>query len=291
MKNALILILIGSFIGRVYGQQEPISSMFWNNVVHTNPGAIGLNYRRAASVLWRNQWTAINGAPTCLWGNYAERSEKLHGTAGMSYEYDVIGYSKSHTLLANYAYQLVKGNYTYSFGISAGLKTNFLHPVWIAPQPTIDPSIPTSSVGSNFQADLGVVVHTDKWNIGASVTQLNGGKIRYSDGSYFQNVPHLWLMGDYEWKLTDQLRVKPQFQVFTDFKKIGFTGNVLGTFKSNYWLGLNLTNQTNFFLGASAGIDWKSRYRIGYGLHATISKIGNVNYGLTHEIVLAYLIK
>src|SRR4051812_17678162 len=87
-------------------QQEPRSSFFWNNYMHTNPAMTGAVYKHQANAQWRNQWTKTNGAPTTLWVNYAAKIDQVNSGIGVSYEYDVIGLNKSHTALLSYAYHI-----------------------------------------------------------------------------------------------------------------------------------------------------------------------------------------
>lgn len=265
--------------------------MFWNNYAHTNPATIGLFQKRAANVLWRNQWTKINGAPTTLWVNYAERLDKFHSAVGIAYEYDVIGFNRQHTTLFNYAYHVKMGESVVSFGISAGTVTSQIDPDWISPSTLNDPALPTESRDTKFQSDFGIVFHRQKWNMGASITQWNRAKVFYANDASYQYATHFWLFGDYTFQPVEQLQLKPQVQVCSDGVKTTFSANVLATFRENYWFGVNSMNFTNISLGVCGGMDIRNKYRVGYGISKSFIESGDLDFGWTHEIVLSYLIK
>ena len=88
------------FSSHAFSQSEAEQTLFTNNYANLNPAMSGLIYKREANVLWRNQWTAVNGAPTTLWANYNQQLSQVHGSVGLNYYYDVIGHNKCIRLLS-----------------------------------------------------------------------------------------------------------------------------------------------------------------------------------------------
>lgn len=283
---SLSLIAIISFIGR--SQNETPSTLFWNNYIHFNPAMTGLQYKRAANAQWRNQWTSINGAPTVLWANYAQKIDKIHGAAGISYEYETIGFNQQHTALATYAFHLPVKNMVLSFGTSMGALTMQTTGKWIYPDTPNDPSIP-KSWQTNFQTDLGIALHHEKWNIGLSITELNNSAAFNSKNGYRSNGH---FNADYKVTLNTAWSLTPALHIYTDWVKSGSHSSLMAR-RKNLWFGANIQNIIlgGRSYGGMLGYDFKEKFRVGYSLEYDDLQIYENRPNLTHEVILSYLLK
>lgn len=267
-----------------FSQQEPRTSFFWNNYMHTNPAMTGANYKHHANAQWRNQWTNTNGAPTTLWANYAMRLDSIHHAIGVSYEYDVIGIQKSQTALLTYAYHLPIKNVVLSFGASAGLNSSNIDYASNSSFPSIHENM--------FQADFGVALRGKKWNCGISATQLSSPL--YSS-NYYSPAIHYWVFGDYTFNLGEKWTLTPRTQVFTDTKKFTAVLAMLASFKERLWFGSTLASPAldGIGIGPMIGYDIQGKYRIGYTYEywSRKSSFGPVVQNGTHEIILSLQLK
>lgn len=257
--------------------------------MHTNPAMTGAIYKHHANAQWRNQWTKVNGAPTTLWLNYAAKIDKINSGIGASYEYGSIGFTKSQTALVSYAYHIPIKKLFLSVGASAGIKTlkiNF--------DKTFKPV---------FQCDFGLALRAEKWNIGLSVTQLEGSTFRDSLLDYIKDVPHIWLFADYAFQLGEKWKLTPRIQSYSDLNKTTSSLALIATFKENLWFGAtaSIPNRGGIYaVGPMIGYDIVGKFRLGYTYEVNLYSSSNTNlYGksevflssMTHEIILSYQLK
>lgn len=279
-----------------FSQQEPRSAFFWNNYMHTNPAMTGAIYKHHANVQWRNQWVNTNGAPTTLWANHAAKLDKINSGIGVSYEYDAGGISRSQTALLSYAFHLPVKNMFLSFGASAGIKTmkikgsDFIYSSQVPEDPLF---FKDRSLNPAFQCDFGLALHAEAWNIGLSVTQLNGAKFR---DTYFssKDEAHLWLFGDYTFQLGENWKLTPRIQTYTDLNKVCSTVALMAAFKENLWFGCTTSIPTGggiYSVGPMIGYDIVGKFRVGYTYEFWFSNSPGLFNDGTHEIILSYQLK
>lgn len=263
--------------------------------MHTNPAMTGAVYKHQANVQWRNQWTKFNGAPTTLWANYAMKLNSINSGVGVSYEYEVIGLNKSHTALASYAYHIPIKKMFLSLGASAGLKTlkfDASKLVFSTPQPHYT----TRNYNPVFQCDLGIALHSEKWNVGLSVTQLN--KATFKDSLFpYNNVVHFWVFADYTFGLGEKWSLTPRLQSFSDGKALGSTLALLATWKERLWFGGSASIPSkggSYNVGPMIGYDIAGKFRLAYTYEFWISNYSasaSIKNNGTHEILLSYQLK
>lgn len=259
--------------------------------MHTNPAMTGTHYKHLATMQWRNQWTKMNGAPTTLWASYAAKIDKINSGIGGSYEYDVIGFNKSHTALVSYAYHLPIKNMFLSFGASGGIKTLHFDANKVVTQ-VPDPFFQSRTYKPVFQCDFGIALHQEHWNVGLSSTQLNAATFRTDSLYEFKNSRHYWLFFDYTFKLNENWKLTPRFQVMTEMIKLGGTIALTASWK-DLWFGAstsaNFTNNPS--VAFLVGYDIVSKFRVGYAYEQWLSQKFQGIMGGSHEIVLSVQLK
>lgn len=292
LTRTLITLTIGLTVStNSFSQQDPRSTIFWNQYMYTNPAMTGAVYKHHANAQWRNQWTKINGAPTTLWLNYALKLDSINSGVGVSYEYDVIGVNRQHTALASYAYHIPIKKMFLSFGISAGIvNISFNNKYFVFNDPN-DPVIPSSNQ-TFFRGDLGIALHGAKWNAGLSCTKLNGYFTR-SSGPY-DLAPHYWLFGDYTFQLGKNWKLTPRAQAGSDLQYIYSIVGLTASWK-DLWFGATAANPFDggAELGLIIGYDIVGKFRLGYayefGVNTHLSN--SIKNNATHEVILSYQLK
>lgn len=284
MTKSIIFIFLLS-TSNLFAQNEGQSTLFTNNYVHFNPAMSGVRYKNEANVLWRNQWTQVNGAPADLWANYTQRIDKIHGAAGITYNYDYIGFAKTHTALANYAFHIQGKNILWSLGVAAGIQNLSTSNSQYFPK------------GTAFQANSGIAVHTRNLNAGFSISQLNSYIYKnHQSNIAYNTAPTYHLHGDYTLNFGEKWKVTPAVHFFSDLVKTGSTTSIRATYNDKLWFGVNSWNlhspvNSSQTLGPMLGYDFKQKFRVGYSLEFNEFRIYNNEPNLTHEVVLSFLLK
>src|ERR1041384_7503248 len=119
-KSFLVCFLLGvSF--QVKAQYEPQFTQYLNNEQFINPAYVGSRGCPAATLLYRDQWVGIEGAPrTATFGVHAPFMYNKIGL-GLCIMNDRIGVTNQTGIFTNYAYHLpVSENATLSFGLQGG---------------------------------------------------------------------------------------------------------------------------------------------------------------------------
>lgn len=298
LKGVLTLTLfINTFLA--FAQQEPTSTLFWNNYLHTNPAMTGAVYKHQANLTWRNY--AIKKAfqgpdyPQTIFANYALKLDKIHSGIGISYRYDSPSYQLQQTGLVSYAYHIPIKSMFLSFGISGGIKT-------------LNSQIPNSSgelitykYKPGFTSDFGIALRHEKWNVGASLTQWNGPVLHLREDSLgygFKFYAHFWFFADYRFALGENWSLTPRFQLVMD--RVSMLGNLqlIAAWKENLWFGAGVQRSVNpgssgVPISPSIGYDIKGRFRLGYTAIISVGrKYGlNIFNPVTHEAVLGFMLK
>ncbi|MDR0802819.1 PorP/SprF family type IX secretion system membrane protein [Fluviicola sp.] len=275
-------------------QQYPVSTLFGNNLIQTNPAMTGAVYKHSANVIWRGAGTASPNLPypTTLWANYAYRMDKINSGIGISYRYDAWGAQKRNTALLSYAYHIPIKSLYLSIGASAGINTlNVDYSGLIFGEP-----VPEPQFNPVFTADFGLALHHEKWNVGLSMTQLNNPTFRAKNipGSY-NLAPQFWLFADYRFNMGEKWSLTPRVQLVAD--RINLTTNiqVLATRKEKFWFGIGMKNTFGndpyFIISPMVGYDIKGKFRIGYAANISSVPDAFTHNHMTSEVVLSFLMK
>ncbi|MDX2359189.1 MAG: PorP/SprF family type IX secretion system membrane protein [Crocinitomicaceae bacterium] len=279
MRHIPLLLILFPLMLRA--QQDPLSTQFWNNYSHFNPGSMGLYYEHTASIMYRRQWESVNGAPESVHANYSTLVKKNHGL-GINYIYDHVGFSENHTANVNYNYQIMFDSYNehiLSFGVGIGLMHFSSYGDWIPPTTNEDPLIETATspiVKPNF--NTGIAYKKDYLYLGLGVTHLFN--FRKSDYSPAQ---HYYLMGDYTLRVNREFSFVPRLIVQTDAVKVNFDVSIMAILRKRYWLSAGYRYKDIITL--SAGWNILRKFKIGYSYDFSVGKLANFSNG-THEFVI-----
>ncbi len=291
MKLVLLifsLIIIG--IQFSFAQQEPTSTLFWNNYLHTNPAMTGGVYKHQANLTWNNyeikrQYAGPN-YPQTIYANYALKLDKVHSGIGISYRYDSPSFREIHTGLVSYAYHIPIKSMFLSIGISGGIKA-------------MDMYFPDrSSYTSKFTSDFGIALRHEKWNVGASLTQWNGPVLRSKDSTDYgyKFAAHFWFFADYRFQLGENWSLTPRIQTVMDRIDLVAHIQAIAMWKENLWFGAGIRTYVNGGSGIRVspmiGYDIKGRFRLGYtAVISTRNHYSPLFKSVTHEAVLGFMLK
>lgn len=289
VKNLLKLLILFVLTGNVFAQQDKLLTHFIYDKMTINPGSTGLEKGICGTLIYRNQWDKVNGAPnSAVFNVEANMGRWLPINLGLSFYHDAIGFARQNNLLLNIAYPIpvtIAGG-TLSVGVGVGMVNFGMNPTWIPPTQANDPTLPGSTSATNLDLNGGIYYRHNqgKWFAGISSTHLSESKL--IDVNY-KTFRHYNLLGGY--KFIDLFganrSLDVQAMMRTDFVKYSADINV--RYLHDQWFYAGVTYRTSDALALMIGIIPIQNFVIGYSYDLTLNKLSNISRG-THEIVLRY---
>jgi type IX secretion system PorP/SprF family membrane protein len=290
MKTILTIILV-TFSLQLTAQQDPLSSMFWNNYAHFNPAMNGLEYKHQGNVTYRNQWPSLSGGPKSIFASYSTLLGENHGV-GINYIHEKIGFTQGQILNLNYNYQIrIDDTKRISIGVATGVSIINIDPEWITPSEGPDPTLPTASKTTSSNSNLGIAYSSKKLLVGVGITHLfNNWSRLTADPLIVYTAPrHYFIHGHYKFAVGENFEIRPQALLRTDGVFISTDFNLLFTLRNKYWLGASYRNRDGF--AAMMGWDIKGKFRVSYAYDFSVSQLNNGVSGGSHEFGLGILLK
>ncbi len=323
MKFNKIISLVALLIAGIqlnYAQQLPVWNNYFLNPFLYNPARAGTDIDGGRINLGFNrQWDRMPSGPYSVYGTWDGRLKSSNTGMGATIYHDRTSNSWHNTggSLA-YAYHLPfkkDKSHFLSFGLQAGVNSisiNGLNP-W-------DPGDAATYNGRtvNFDMSVGLNYHWKGLNVGFSVPQVIGNKLRFRkvdpslettariQRQYVFMASYKAMLGKKkDWWLQPDVMVnfvKKSLPVYLDI-------NLMAGYKHIAWLAVGYTNGGGFKpdsekknwiypnaagIHATAGASIKELVDINYTFKSTVGKKGNLvlsNLGFTHEITLAFRLK
>jgi len=289
-KSLLLVLSMASCFVSI-GQFDPHFTQYMFNEAIINPGYAGSRECLSGTMLYRQQWVGLDGAPTTLTGSV--HSPIMDGKlgAGINFVNEKIGVSQRTSFSVNAAYKLKLRNATLSYGLQLGLVSLSENLAQLNLQN--DQQFVVSS-GNKTAPNLGFGMYysTEKWYGGISIPRMIHNRIDVSTGStevqnslnvgYF----HYYLTGGGVIAVNNLIKVRPNAMlkaVKGAPAQLDLNANVL--FNDMIWAGLGYRtgDDVNFMLGAFIN----KQLRVGYSYDYTLSMLQDYNTG-SHEIMIGY---
>jgi type IX secretion system PorP/SprF family membrane protein len=263
-----------------FGQLEAGYSMYRFNPQVISPAHVGSTSRSEITLMNRQQWLGIEGAPKSyvFSGNFKLGSKFGVGLNGML---DQAGPMKISTLSTDLAYhQKIQNEWTLSGGFRAGYAnlalnfdgTNLVHQG--------DPTFVNRS-SMKFNMGWGLkIAKGDGFFVSISQPRL----LKHNLGSGFRDAAYLYIMTGTKIKANENITIYPNvlFRT-TSGVPLSWDANLLINFKKKYDLGLNYRNQDSW--GIRAGIQATKNIYLGYVFEMPTSQLSRVSVQ-SHEIAL-----
>ncbi|MEL6865115.1 MAG: type IX secretion system membrane protein PorP/SprF [Bacteroidota bacterium] len=173
-KITLLFLLIGGLWSTMHAQQDPMFTKYMFNSLAFNPAFAGSPEYMSVRLLYRNQWWALDGAPTTESFTIHSPFKERVGL-GLSVINDEIGATGSTSAFASYAYRIPFGAGKLSIGLQAGVVN------WRANWDDLQFKDPRSNDFVYFNEEpnswlpnfgFGLFYYTPKFYVGASVPRL-----------------------------------------------------------------------------------------------------------------------
>jgi type IX secretion system PorP/SprF family membrane protein len=274
-------------------QFEPQFTQYMFNEMFINPAYAGSRDQISATMVYRNQWVGLQGAPKT-------QTASIHGPLmnkkigiGLSMMNESIGVTHQFSVYGNYAYRIQTGtNGALAMGLQAGI---------INHQENLSEVITNEQNDNEFlfntprvilpNAGFGMYYNTDRFYAGVSIPRMLLNKVA-GDGSsdvkskFSFKTWHYYFTSGYVFFLSETVKMKPTIMV-----KAVQGAPVVGDFSCNmllkdvFWIGASYRTEDSF-----AGIvefQITPQLRIGYSYDYTTTELNNYSSG-THEVNIGY---
>ncbi len=314
------VFLIGLFCLSIFSisqaQQEPMFTKYMFNTLIYNPAYAGAKEHLSATLLYRNQWVGLDGAPTTQ--TFSMHSPMKGGRAalGGSLLHDKVGATRDVKISGYYAYR-IKFNETskLSFGLSATY--NNWRTDWseLQLETPIDEAFGSSYSKNLFNAGVGLFYYNPHFYVGLSVPHLLNGSLVSPDRVVNENelqaiqIRHYYLAAGLILPINTSFVFKPSFLIKNS--------NLFGEFGANQqstvgaptefdldlsllmynalWIGVSYRSAFENFSEESSddSVDlWMAYYlrnnmRIGVSFDYSLNEIQDVSKG-SFEVILGY---
>lgn len=304
----LLLMTFGGF--QVHAQQEYMITQYMYNGLALNPAYAGIHEGVSVGALWREQWTAIDGAPSTQLLTIHSPLNYRYASLGAVLYRDVIGVKTEYTGYFSYAYRIKVGQ---NSKLSMGLQMNTHHfnndinrlenQTGLAQQTNIsDPlyqEFTSENLGFRWNFGTGFMLHSDRYYVGISVPQILNKK-------YFGDLPtdvkssrlvrHLFVSAGYVFNTDSNLILKPNLLIkAVKNAPVEVDVNMNALLAKILWVGMSLRSelsqgdQKKFgpieSISGLVALQINPQMQIGYSYDFTTTSL-NTN---SHEIMLNYI--
>ena len=294
IRRIILFFLLLGFPIAMVAQQDPMYSLYMFNGLVINPAYAGTRDVLSTTLLYRNQWVSIPGAPKTGMFSMDAPIKKRRVGVGLNIEFDEIGVTNNTIISSSYSYKINFEKSYLTFGLQAGigfLNSNLVS-VKYSKENQNDPAFQNNSheVLPNF--GFGMYYYTDRYYIGFSIPQLEGHrfqKLLYGESELVRLdlANHYFLNSGYLFTISKDVKIKPsillkyvrgapmEFDIngiawFYDILSLGISYRSLASL--NFMFQIRLTNQIYF----------------GYAYEYATNNLKIFSNG-SHEIILQYL--
>lgn len=269
-------------------QQMPQFSQYMYNTISINPAYAGTREKLNVTLLNRNQWVGIDGAPVTQTLSIDTAIPDTNLGVGLSIINDKLGYESTKYIYADVSYSIaINDDYRLSFGIKAGMSKYGIDAELLNDPDAIGDEYLDNIFTSwkpNFGA--GIYYRSDEWYLGLSTPRL----INYTNQTSleYESIERssYYLTGGAMLKLNSTLKLKPTFLVkYTNGAplSVDLTANFL--INEKFWIGAAYRLNDSF--GVLASFQITENLKIGYSYDAISSDLSPYTSG-SHEVFINY---
>ena len=270
-------------------QQEPMYSQYMFNMLHINPAYAGSRAADNITLLYRNQWIGLAGAPKTGAFSWDKRADDSNVGYGLEVYSDKLGIETTTGFQAFYSYHLPFENSYLSLGLSGGLLNYKVAYSEAVTNTGGDPVYQTDINSWLPTAGFGMVYVTPVWYVGLSIPALLNTKVSAKGtvtSSGFGTNNHYFLTGGYDFVLDENMKLKPSVMIkAVKGSPVQYDINTMWWFKDK--LGLGVSYRHADAVVGLLEVQITPKLRLGYSYDYTISDFRTYNQG-THELMLRW---
>ena len=253
VKYSLFVLVQCAAAAGLYGQQMPQISHYMFTPQMYNPASIGFSNNILASLVHRQQWYGMEGAPQTTVVSFDAPLKMVRSGIGLNIANDQTGGVLSTTAIQlAYNYQLPFLDGTLSLGLQAGVNNSGLKLSNIkAPETSSDSKFQDKTNASDFLFDVSTGFYyqvLDQYEVGISLNNIN--QPESSDLNYKQRRC-LTLSGNYHFNLDQFPKVDfvPSMFIKSDFSATQMDLSLIGVYEKQYWGGVSCRIGEVVFMG------------------------------------------
>ena len=283
-KLSIIVVLLLAF--QMHAQQDPQYTQYMYNMNIINPAYAGSRENLSFGLLYRNQWSNIDGSPeTGTFFGHAPVGNNIG--VGLSAISDRIGPVKETNIYADISYTLkLGGEHRLAFGVKAGAT---FHDIGLANIDLIDAGDPFFQDISNTTPNVGagLFYYTEKYYVSLSVPNLLSSVHLDADGFKIgSETQHYFISGGYVFDLSPDTELKPSFMVKSALDApTSFDVNVNARFFKKFEVGVSYRVDDSY--SYLVNFNLSPSVRIGYAYDAVTSDIKRFAPA-SHEVMLLF---
>ncbi len=283
-QKLLFIILLFGLYNSSYSQQLPNYTQYLYNMQIINPAYVGARAELSMSVLSREQWVGVEGAPKTRTFSINGRTRRGLGI-GATFVNDQIGLSKINNFNIDASYTLITSKYSrLSFGLKGGITffdNNLANGI------TPDNNVNTSTTGNFPNAGFGAFYYNKKFYIGLSMPYILETPQFYIEDNFKETKltenPNYFLTSGAIFDVSEDLKFKPSTMIrYTANLPLSVDVNANLYYKDIIETGLSYRHENS--ISALFALIIKEKYRIGYAYDHKFTTLGG-NFS-THEIIL-----
>lgn len=292
MKRQLRLLSVACAISStaIFAQQDPSLTHSMYTLMNVNPGATGSGEGICGSLIYRNQWDKVNGAPNTVFFNAEvnlDRYVKNLGV-GIGAVHDAIGFNRQNNANLNVSWKFRFPNKDFiAVGVGAGLINVGMNPIWVAPDNPLDPILPIGFSATSFDLNGGIFYKSKKSYVGLSSTHLSETKLASSTSALmtYNSKRHYYLMTGFREQVTPDVDIDLNAMMRTDLNKFSADFSIRAFVMNRFYggVGYRTTDAVLILLGMEVA----PNLTVGYSYDITTNRLANISWG-THEIMLRY---
>ena len=287
---AAVLLLTAGAIPS-FAQFDPQFTQYMFNELYINPAYAGSRDNLSGTMLWREQWVGLSGAPsTGTLTVHAPFANKKIG-AGLSVMTESIGVSKRTALSVAGAYRIPMDKNTLAFGLQLGLVN--LSEDLMSLNLTSDNQFQVNT-GNVTAPNVGAGIYytTPKWYAGLSIPRMLQNRIDVSAGeAKVENRLnakdlHYFITAGSVFGISPSVKLRPNLMmkaVSGAPLQLDLSCNAL--VNDFIWGGLGY--RTGDAISALLGVQITKQLRLGYAYDFTTSALQDFNSG-SHEFMLGF---
>lgn len=283
-KNYVMLVFASCFFSfKIAAQQLPNYTQYLYNMQVVNPAFVGYRSDLSISLLSRDQWIGVEGAPTTK--TFSLNARTSRGLAlGTTIIQDKIGFSESTNVNLDASYTIITSRYSrLAFGLKGGI--HFFNNKFSSAI-TPDNDVYASASGQFFNVGFGALFYNKNFYFGLSLPYVLESPQFYIKNNFNTSIAknqNIFLSSGYLFELSENFSFKPTTMIrYTTNSPISVDVNANILFKEKIEAGISY--RFNDSMSALFSLVIKEKYRIGYAYDYKINTaIGNFN---THEFIL-----
>ena len=289
IKRIYILLFLIPVFGSA--QQLPQFGQYMFNTISINPAYAGTREAMVITLLNRNQWVGVKGAPVTQTASVDSALPGSNLGLGLSVINDQLGYENTTYLYADAAYMIVLNDfYRLSFGLKAGLSRYGLDSELLMDQSAISDQY-LDRIFNTWKPNFGVgfYLRSDELFISLSSPRL----VSYSNETdiTYEAIERAsyYLAGGYILEFNPQLKFKPTALIkYTNGSPVSL--DLTANFLINEKLWLGVAHRFNDAMGGYVSLQATEGLRLGYSYEFNTSRLKTYSSG-SHEIFMSYQFK